>query len=129
MRTLRVKESRHLDVLVNLSALTTDAKRGLKQTNTQSSPLPDTINSMEGLHVSSNITEKCLSMIAMLWARSCREHWEHCHQSEKKFKCFIYSPLFNQVGQLRTSSHLQLRPSQDKAKHCDTNNNTALHME
>ena len=25
-------------------------------------------------------------------------------------------PLFNQVGQLRTSSHLQLRPGQDKAK-------------
>ena len=24
------------------------------------------------------------------------------------------SPLFNQVGQLRTSSHLQLRPGQDK---------------
>ena len=33
----------------------------------------------------------------------------------------------NQVGQLRTSSHLQLRPGQDRAKQCDTNN-TELHM-
>ena len=32
------------------------------------------------------------------------------------------SPLFNQVGQLRTCSHLQLRPDQDKAKQCDKNN-------
>jgi hypothetical protein len=32
---------------------------------------------------------------------------------------FFISPLFNQVGQLRTSSHLQLRPGQDKAKQCD----------
>jgi hypothetical protein len=32
------------------------------------------------------------------------------------FHLFIYfSPLFNQVGELRTSSHLQLRPGQDKA--------------
>ena len=31
--------------------------------------------------------------------------------------------------QLRTSSHLQLRPGQDKAKQFDTNNNTELHME
>ena len=30
------------------------------------------------------------------------------------------SPLFNQVGKLRTSSHLQLRPGQDKAKQFDT---------
>ena len=37
------------------------------------------------------------------------------------------SPLFNQVGQLRTSSDLQLRPGQDKAKQCDTNNNTVTH--
>jgi uncharacterized protein (DUF169 family) len=29
---------------------------------------------------------------------------------------------------LRTSSHLQLRPGQDKAKQCDTNNNTELHI-
>ena len=41
---------------------------------------------------------------------------------------FIFiSPLFNQVGQLRTSSHLQLRPGQDKAQQCDTNNNTVTH--
>ena len=41
---------------------------------------------------------------------------------------FIFiSPLFNQLGQLRTSSHLQLRPGQDKAKRCDKNNNTELH--
>ena len=39
------------------------------------------------------------------------------------------SPLFNQVGKLRTSSHLQLRPGQDKAKQFDTYNNTELHME
>ena len=26
--------------------------------------------------------------------------------------------LFNQVGQLKTSSHLQLRPGEDKAKQC-----------
>ena len=33
---------------------------------------------------------------------------------------FIYiSPLFNQVGQLRTSSRLQLQPGQDKAKQCE----------
>ena len=31
----------------------------------------------------------------------------------------MISPLFNQVGQLRTSSHLQLWPGQDKAKQCD----------
>ena len=36
------------------------------------------------------------------------------------FNGFI-SPLFNQVGQLRTSSHLQLRPGQDKANQGDTN--------
>ena len=28
----------------------------------------------------------------------------------------FFSHLFNHVGQLRTSSHLQLRPGQDKAK-------------
>ena len=39
------------------------------------------------------------------------------------------SPLFNQVGKVRTSSHLQLRPGQDKAKHFDTYNNKELHME
>ena len=39
------------------------------------------------------------------------------------------SPLFNQVGKLRTSSHLQLRPGQDKAKQFDRYNNTELHME
>ena len=49
------------------------------------------------------------------------------------FYLFIYfifiSPLFNQVGKLRTSSHLQLRPGQDKAKQFDTYNDTELHME
>ena len=45
------------------------------------------------------------------------------------FYLFIYvSPLFNHVGQLRTSSHLQLQPGQDKAKQCDKNNNTELHI-
>jgi hypothetical protein len=42
---------------------------------------------------------------------------------------FFFSPLFNQVGKLRTSSHLQLRPGQDKAKQFDTYNDTELHME
>ena len=40
-------------------------------------------------------------------------------------KCI--SPLFNQVGYLRTNSHLQLQPGQDKAKQCDTDNNTVTH--
>ena len=49
----------------------------------------------------------------------------------KLFICyFIFiSPLFNHVGKLRTSSHLQLRPGQDKAKQFDTYNNTELLME
>ena len=34
-------------------------------------------------------------------------------------KFVLNAPLFNQVGQLRTSSHLQLRPGQDKAKQYD----------
>ena len=42
---------------------------------------------------------------------------------------FFISPLFNQVGKLRTSSHLQLRSGQDKAKQFDTYNNTELHTE
>ena len=42
---------------------------------------------------------------------------------------FIFiSPLFNQGSQLRTSSHLQLRPGQDNAKQCDKNNNTEFHI-
>ena len=45
------------------------------------------------------------------------------------FYFLFISPLFNQVGKLRTSSHLQLRPGQDKAKHFDTYNDTELHME
>ena len=45
------------------------------------------------------------------------------------FLLFFFSPLFNQVGKLRTSSHLQLWPGQDKAKQFDTYNNTELHME
>ena len=40
---------------------------------------------------------------------------------------FIF-PLFNQVGQLRTSSQLHLRPGQEKAKQFNTYNNTKLHM-
>ena len=43
--------------------------------------------------------------------------------SQAIFVLFFISPLFsNQVVQLRTSSHLQLRPGQDKAKQCDLNN-------
>ena len=45
------------------------------------------------------------------------------------FIYFFISPLFNQVGKLRTSSHLQLQPDQDKAKQFDTYNDTELHME
>ena len=41
---------------------------------------------------------------------------------------FFISPLFNKVSWLRTRSHLQLRPGQDKDKQCDKNNNTELHM-
>jgi hypothetical protein len=42
---------------------------------------------------------------------------------ERKGKYYFFiSPLFNQVGNLRTSSHLQLRPDQDKAKQFDTYN-------
>ena len=46
------------------------------------------------------------------------------------FNLYIYffiSPLFNQVGKLRTSSHLQLRPGQDKAKQFDTYNDGVTH--
>ena len=42
---------------------------------------------------------------------------------------FFNSPLFNQAGKLRRSSHLQLWLGQDKAKQVDTYNNTELHME
>jgi hypothetical protein len=42
---------------------------------------------------------------------------------------FLENFLFNQVGKLRTSSHLQLRPGQDKAKQFDRYNDTELHME
>ena len=47
------------------------------------------------------------------------------------FICIIFyliSSLFNQVGQLRTSSHLQPLPGQDKAKQYDKNNTTELHV-
>ena len=33
---------------------------------------------------------------------------------------YFFSPLFNQVGELRTSSHLQLQSGQEKAKQFDT---------
>ena len=55
---------------------------------------------------------------------SCREHNDKtieailCDAPDCFFfLCFFFfiSPLFNQVGKLRTSSHLQLRPGQDKA--------------
>jgi hypothetical protein len=41
---------------------------------------------------------------------------------EIDFMKVFFSPLFNQVGQLRTSFHLQLQPGQDRAKQCDTKN-------
>jgi hypothetical protein len=44
------------------------------------------------------------------------------HEKERK-----NAALFNQVSLLRTSSHLQLRPAQDKAKWCDKDN-TELHI-
>ena len=57
----------------------------------------------------------------------------HNQQPDPLYFLFMFilfiSPLFNQVGNLRTSSHLQLRPGQDKAKQFDTYNNTELHME
>ena len=55
----------------------------------------------------------------------CRRQKRH---QEQHFYFFI-SPLFNQVGKLRTSAHLQLQPGQDKAKQFDTYNDTELHME
>ena len=45
-----------------------------------------------------------------------------CYINSCTYLFISISPLFNKVGQLRTSSHLQLRPGQDKAKQCDTNN-------
>ncbi|KAK6269323.1 hypothetical protein J4Q44_G00393610 [Coregonus suidteri] len=39
--------------------------------------------------------------------------------TDSAFFYFFISPLFNQVSQLRTRYHLQLRPGQDKAKQCD----------
>ena len=53
---------------------------------------------------------------------------ESCSNQKSVKQMYFISPLFNQVGQLRTSSHLQLRQGQDKAKHCDKNNNTELHI-
>ena len=54
----------------------------------------------------------------------------HLFKDSNLFYIFFFiSPLFNQVGYLRTSSHLQLRPVQDKAKQFDTYNNRELHME
>ena len=38
-----------------------------------------------------------------------------CATTDSKFIVLFISPLFNQVGQLRTSYHLQLQPGQDKA--------------
>uniref|UniRef100_A0A8C8GBK2 AIP/AIPL N-terminal FKBP-type PPIase domain-containing protein n=1 Tax=Oncorhynchus tshawytscha TaxID=74940 RepID=A0A8C8GBK2_ONCTS len=49
-------------------------------------------------------------------------------QKDHKGQIYIYI-FFPHLFGLRTSSHLQLRPGQDKAKQCDTNNNTELHME
>ena len=42
------------------------------------------------------------------------------HPSAQQF----ISPLFKQVGQLRTGSHLQLPPGQDKAKQLHINKRT-----
>ena len=51
-------------------------------------------------------------------------------QNMRTYFIFIFiSLVFNQVGKLRTSSHLQLRPGQYKAKQFDTYNDTELHME
>ena len=51
---------------------------------------------------------------------NCLHVGRHCFHFSLPF--LFISPLFNQVGQLRTSSHLQLWPVQDEAKQCDTNN-------
>jgi hypothetical protein len=73
-----------------------------------------------------------LHFASLVWQLGLSPHCV-CHLSSQPVMCLIFiyfiSPLFNQVGQLRTSSHLQLRPGQDKAKQCDKNNNTELHME
>ena len=45
------------------------------------------------------------------------------------FLFYFIFPLFNQVGKLRISYHLQLRPGQDEAKQFDRHNDTELHME
>ena len=59
--------------------------------------------------------------------------WSESYILDLSLKIFILflfiSLLFNQVGKLRTSSHLQLRPGKDKAKQFDTYNDTELHME
>ena len=64
-------------------------------------------------------------------ARSVQVHQSWDRETEKQL--FIYYffilPLLNQVGKLRTSSHLQLQPGQDKAKQFDRYNDTELHME
>ena len=51
-----------------------------------------------------------------------------CLFHDKKNIYILITPLINQVGKLRTSSHLQLRHGQDKAKQFDTYNDNICNM-
>ena len=75
--------------------------------------------------------EQCLKLYYMtksMWTSARQTSHSKIMGINILFYLFIL-PLFNQVGKLRTSSHLQLRPGQDKAKQFDRYNNTELHME
>ena len=73
------------------------------------------------LHIVSSSPHK----IMMIEPEPFMRTWSLSRFLSSYFIFYFISPLFNQVGQLRTSSHLQLRPGQDKAKQCDKN--TELH--
>jgi hypothetical protein len=63
----------------------------------------------------------------MLWGCLSAAETGRLFRIEAKIIYLFISPLLNLFGQLRTSSHLQLQPGQDKAKQCDKNN-TELHI-
>ena len=66
-----------------------------------------------GLH--SHETCQPLSTFVMLWINMQESVFQFPPIISSNFLYFFISPLFNHVGQLRTSYHLQLRPGQDKA--------------
>ena len=68
------------------------------------------------------------SINCCIWEIEEKWHRNRSHTQQYIFIYLFISPLFNQVGKLRTSSNLQLRPGQDKAKQFDTYNDTELHM-